>query len=613
METLAIREDRADRADAALSAPPHRAETMRDALMAYGCATAACLSILTLAFRLWQADLRVPFGLGGDAYAVQILVKTLVDEPGFFHNSRIGMPSGVDLQEFPFYDLLPVLLMKVLALVTGNYAVTVNLYYLLTYPLTTLSALFVLRRFSLSYAPALLAALLYTFLPYHIHRGMAHLFLASYFQVPLLVLVALWLFLGKPILWHLDAESQRPGFAWRGRYAASSLLLCASCSALGDSYYTYFAAYFVAVAALAVSLRQRNFRPLLSGGALVAVLVIGGAVSLFPTLANKWQQAPNPEPTVRNHAAAEIYAMKIAHLVLPIRGHRLSFLHDFMENYYRPEVPLNNENSCASLGLIGTLGFFLLLGRCLAPSRHPDRPDLMSGLSVLNLFGVLLGTIGGFGSIISLLGWSWVRSYNRVSIFLAFFALFAVALLLERLRQRRQADLLCGLLSALFLTVGLYDQLPHHYAPDFAGAARTWHAQESFVQRIEASVPAESMIFQLPYMSFPEHAPVNEVEDYDLAIGYLHSRSLRWSYGAMRGRESDLWQRQTAKRTPETMVPILTARGFRGILIDRFGYPETWPDWEARLSTLLKTEPLVSADRRYSFFKLADYTPPHAP
>ena len=63
-----------------------------------------------------------------------------------------------------------------------------------------------------------------------------------------------------------------------------------------------------------------------------------------------------------------------------------------------------------------------------------------------------------------------------------------------------------------------------------------------FVQRIETVMTPGAMIFQLPVVAFPENPKVNRLNDYDLAKGYLHSTRLRWSYGAIKGRENDAWQ-----------------------------------------------------------------------
>jgi phosphoglycerol transferase len=579
-----------------------------EVLVPYGFALLASVAVLYWTMGLWHLKLHVPLGLGGDAYQVQMLVKTLVDGTGFLHNDRLGAPFGVDLQVFPYYGLLSLFLMKCLALVTGDYAATLNLFYLSTYPLTTLTTFFVLRQFKISYAPALLAALLYSFLPYHIHRGLAHLFLAAYFLAPLTMLVALRIFQGKQILWYVDGGSGRLALNLRGRASLSSLLICFGCATVENSYYIFFSACFVGIAGMARALWKRQFAPLLTGVTLVAVFAAGGIVGLSPTLLYLREHGPGSSPLVRNHSSSEIYGMKIAHLVLPIRGHRNQVLHDLMERYYDPAVPLNNENTVASLGLIGSIGFLVLLGRCLCPSRR-EKPSLLAGLSILNLFGVLLGTIGGLGSIVSLLGWTWIRSYNRVSVFLAFFAFTAVALLLDKMRlqlpSRKWAPVVCWSACAALLCLGIYDQVPDHYAPNVARTCTEFESLDRYVHQIEATLPDEAMVFQLPCMRYPEPAAMGKVQPYDAAFGYLHSARLRWSYGALVGRETYAWQQSVSNQAPEELVRSLAAQGFQGLCVDRYAYPDRWAELEARLATLLPTPPLISEDQRYSFFRVA--------
>src|SRR5262249_47419755 len=116
-----------------------------------------------------------------------------------------------------------------------------------------------------------------------------------------------------------------------------------------------------------------------------------------------------------------------------------------------------------------------------------------------------------------------------------------------------------------------------------------------------------SMIFQLPVKRFPETIPIERVTDYDLFKGYLHSKTLRWSYGAMRGRQSDIWQATVmAKPIPE-MVETIAFADFEGIYIDRFGYPDNAVKLENDLTTLLGVNPLVSKNGRQSFFNLSLY------
>jgi hypothetical protein len=52
--------------------------------------------------------------------------------------------------------------------------------------------------------------------------------------------------------------------------------------------------------------------------------------------------------------------------------------------------------------------------------------------------------------------------------------------------------------------------------------------------------------------------------------------TLRWSFGAVKGREVDVWQKDVTAlltRNPEHMLERIVARGFDGLLIDGRGFP----------------------------------------
>src|ERR1700759_727462 len=100
------------------------------------------------------------------------------------------------------------------------------------------------------------------------------------------------------------------------------------------------------------------------------------------------------------------------------------------------------------------------------------------------------------------------------------------------------------------------------------------------------------MIFQLPYIKFPEAYTPGTMVGYDLLRGYLHSRTLRWSYGETKGRGTDPWYRATAVLPPGELVRELKTAGFAGIYIDRNGYPNR--NYERALAGMLGREPLVS-------------------
>src|SRR5207249_7101548 len=112
-------------------------------------------------------------------------------------------------------------IVRLIGLVVPDSILAFNLFFLLTFPITTLIALFVLRRFGLSYGPALVASLLYAFLPYHLLRN-CQLFFAAYYLVPLMVLVIVWLQRDEFLV---VRDAEKPRLLWRsGKFLGSVLI-----------------------------------------------------------------------------------------------------------------------------------------------------------------------------------------------------------------------------------------------------------------------------------------------------------------------------------------------------------------------------------------------------
>jgi hypothetical protein len=82
------------------------------------------------------------------------------------------------------------------------------------------------------------------------------------------------------------------------------------------------------------------------------------------------------------------------------------------------------------------------------------------------------------------------------------------------------------------------------------------------------------MVFQLPVVDFPEHGDLLRLSAHDLIkTGYLHSETLRWSAGAIRGRDGE-WQFPASKLTTPELVRGVTAMGFSALTLDRRGYAD---------------------------------------
>src|SRR5205085_2792090 len=133
-----------------------------------------------------------------DGFWVVSWLKSVVTDGWYLQTPELGAPFGADMYDFPMADSFQFLIVKFLALFTSDHFLIYNIYFLATFPLTTLITLFVLRHFRIQDGPALAASLLYTFLPYHFYKGfVGHLFLSAYYVVPLIGMVMLWLSLDR--------------------------------------------------------------------------------------------------------------------------------------------------------------------------------------------------------------------------------------------------------------------------------------------------------------------------------------------------------------------------------------------------------------------------------
>ena len=565
---------------------------------------------------LHKADLRVPFEYRGDALLYSSVIKSIVDHGWFWNNPNLSAPGGLQLYDYPnvAHESFHLLIIKSMAVFSGDWPLLLNLYFLLGFPLITVSAMAVFRRCGASLGSAMVGGVLYSFLPSRLLKGEGHVFLDVFYQVPLAVLVLLWVCSDTPPFWDEPGAASPGGGVrrWsRARLArAGAALAVCALGASTSSYYAFFTIGLLAFAGAWASIERRSWRNAIAAAVLVATIVAGMVANGLPSIIYHLRHGPNVEVGRRGAAESEVFGMKIAQLLLPTTGHRIAPLRQLKQRY-DATAPLVGENSVTSLGVVGSVGFLVLLGALLIRRRDraaaAPRPsgDLMRALATLNLGAVLLGTMGGFGSLVAYLVLPQIRTYSRLVVFIAFFALFAVVLLLDRLRQAR--PFAARLALPIVLGIGLFDQATPAAVRPYAREKEAFASDRSFVRRIEGLVPRGDVVFALPYAVFPEGRAVNRMISYDLLRPYLHSSTLRWSLPTMRGRGDDAFVRATAAREPAQMLEILAQVGYGGIFINRDGYADEAVALEAALRGALLAEPLVSDDRRLSFFDLAGY------
>lgn len=586
------------------------AQPRRQAVFAYGATLLVGMLLTVWALDLHHGHLRIPYLYQGDTMFYHLITKGLMDHGWFLTNPSLAAPYQLDLRDVPTSDNnFHIALLKLFTLAAGRYGRALNLFFLLSFPLTIVCTLYVLRRLGVSWWAGSLATLLYTFVPYHFTRGEHHLFLSAYYQLPLLLLVVLWLYQDK--LQSCAGPRSWPSVRWRSGDFGLSVAVCLWVASSGY-YYAFFACFFLLLAGALAAARLRNWRALLLPSGLVGLMTAVVSLHLLPSILH-FARYGSVGVVNRLAGEADVYGLRLAQLLLPARWHRVQALWD-LKTVYNMRL-LINENDDASLGLVGALSFLGLLAWLVLRKPEIEKQadsgphGLLSQLSVLNLAAVLLGTMGGFGSLVAFFAVPQVRAYTRISIFIAFLVFLAFALWLDEAKRRwaqtetRRTLFYVG--SALLCGVALLDQVSPNFKPEHQKIFNEFHIDEDFVRQIEANVPSGAMIFQLPVMSFPENPKVNRMNDYDLLRGYLHSQNLRWSYGTIKGRENDVWLRQVASKPVPEMLETLAWAGFKGLYLDRFGYSDGGEKIENEIKAVIGAPKLGSANNRMIFYSFA--------
>lgn len=558
-------------------------------------------------------DLAYPMSYdGGDGMSYLANAVMLTEGSTVVETDRLGAPygyTGYDFYASSFHGFDNMLL-KILVGITNQPALAVNLLFLLLFPMISLSSYFVLRQMRVKQWVAVGGALTYAFMPYLFMRGMNHFVLASYYFVPVSILYCVWIYQDDNFMCFNKGFFKN----WKNWFA---IILSACIANNGIAYYAFFTCFFLVVTGMVKALKEKKLRYFGKACSLIGFVVLFMLISLIPTLNYILKNGVNDEGVVRTIDGVETYSLKIAQLFMPLNSHGNSYLEGII-NEYNEAMPLVNENYMSYLGVMGCIGFLILLVVLFLKNMGDDKPFKvqLEILSLLNIAGILLATIGGFGSLFGLLVTAMIRCYNRISIFIAFIAISAVCILLSVLCDRIWSiekygavvrNCIYGGFAAVISFVmlwGIWFQYPG-LMYDYMGFKEYFISDKEFIESIEARLPEGAMIYQLPYHEYPEGGSVNDMNDYDLWVGYIHSKNLRWSYGGVVGREADNWLRTIDNSDIPDMIKKIKEKGFQGIYIDRRAYEDDeLYELESKLEKELGVQPMISGNKKLSFFHI---------
>ena len=526
---------------------------------------------------------------GNDDMATISQVKELLQENWVWSTNRLGAPYGHEALAYPSIclQILEFLMFKFWGIFTKNVPTVINLQFVFTFVLCAIIAYLVLRKMKVGYFLSTGGAVLYAFSPYIYGRNIAHYCLAACYFVPLVIYLC--------YCCYFDSTFFKFNKAFFCKRNLLIMLMCFCISVNGISYYPFFACFYLSITALCKFFKTKRFHDTFPAIKMIVLICTFVVVALMPAIAFKIINGSESIAT-RTLDDIETYSLKITQLFGP--------------NYVQ------------YLGAIACIGFLIgiLINFGIKKENCEDESVIL--LSRLNLAAVLVMSVGGFISILtSLFGIYSLRAFNRISIFIMFCSIAIVCTLVQKyvfekniFHIRPKWKNLLYVFTIIVVFVGIWEQTPQLYnnGANLNVNKKLWNNDAAFVSKIEEQLKAGDMVYQLPYHKYPEAGSVHEMNDYQLLVGYIHSETLKWSYGAYKESAGDKWNEYVSRLDIATMIDIIIASGFRGIYIESRAY--THDEMQVLLANIeekLDYKPMISEDGNLYFYNLYPYIDKH--
>ena len=491
----------------------------------------------------------------------------------------LGAPYDANWNDWPLVEELQIVFFSLLAKVFGLFA-GLNLATVLGNLLAAITFYGVARFSDCSTVSAFVAALAFGLAPFIFAQSPFHLTTEYIWHVPLFLPVWRW-------------ASSEPGTTPRSPrfwFAVGVGFL----TGLQSPYYTNILCQLTLLGAIILFCHNRSWPAFKSSLAVIGAAACAFALMNFDTWTYRAVHGSNTGALVREYKWLEIYGLKIVDMVIPPVTHHSHMLADFA-TAHRAAAPLQDEGSY--LGFVGLAALALLVGTAIADVVR-RRADSIPMEAWQVLWIVLFFSTGGFNAILGSLGFTLFRTGCRYSVVILAIALMYAAQRLTALQRETASHKPSGSLPlAAYAAAGalccviLWDQVPRTpTATATAAIARQVEADREFVAAMEAALPDRAMVFQLPIMEFPE-APVPGVPPYDHFRPYLYSKNLRYSFGSMKGRPREDWQKELGKMAFKDAVAEIKNKGFAAIYINRNGFPDRGKALEDSLLEMGYTKP----------------------
>jgi len=515
----------------------------------------------------WGSHFSLPAHYTGDAlYVLGMMRLSEQGDLGLFthiYTNSLGAPFTGQLNDFPQTERVIIWLGGQIARLVGLMPAA-NIMLIVSCIVAAFSFYLAARLWKVSRLTAWGFAIAYAFLP-HTQRSLSGLGIIFTGLLPLQFYV----------LWYLSTAQKLSWESWRFRLTLVISLL----SGMLNIYWIFLFLQLYALALLCRVLKRRENSIKAAIPLAVTCLVAGAFLGSF--IIYKINYGENPAALVRSYYDIERWALKPIELFLPSSGTGFPILSSYLSRYYDGGRMGIGENWWGNyIGILSIMGLFLLFFIGIQRQLNKRAPSLPC---LAALWIIAYSSLGGVHSIFSLIfDFYNIRCTNRYSVAIGTIGFLYLVFSIHKGTQQWSS------LSKYFLSITLpllavadqsHRSYIHHrisYPPEKIEKAIMM--DKALALKLEKSVEANSMIYILPAVDFPE--PFTGRGSVDLGLLYhmirpsLYSTQLRYSYGSHKGREGADWQLDVQELPARGMARVLESYGFAGILLNRRGYED---------------------------------------
>lgn len=501
---------------------------------------------------------------------------------GYALTEHFGYPLGMNLNYFPGIDITENLFAQLVTNLTGTAFLGINLLIVLTFPLVAALAVWAIRLTGLRGPLAIALAVAFTLIPFHWGRSLGHMYLATLYSAVTGLIVVLLVGSGRWSWW------LQQGRRWVGLMLMAVLVIVTAWTGV---YYVAFT-LLLGLMALAWRLaRGAQWRMLLMDVLPFAAIAGMAVVGFLPSLLTLRADPPLVPLGERTPIESVTFAGNLAFALLPLPQSQLPGLDAYNSAVFEAiqAAPYGESTALTNFGTwVTTLALLVMVLGLILRTRRPDASPMASDgmtapqaslgfIAALIVWTVLFFVPWGLNYLFAGVVTAQIRAWNRlIPLLLLLFILGAAAALAQTSWRRWSMRAIVAIpLALLILAITAIDSVVpfrEPYTTNVATASAQSGAAVQYAGALNAAIPEQCAVLQLPYVPYPEAGDTRGMPDYEHFWTALANREKFFTYGAVRATDASVWAQQLAQVPGDATIEILRQAGFCAIHVDTRGY-----------------------------------------